>query len=113
MIISKQVEYVHQPAAEEYQGLAGYYIPRKECRLAFQGREVLYITGRAVLESSCCGSGEWDYVLVPGFISQWHYRRNQAGIPVSLIEPIQDSKTKSAISRLIQEREGIDWISFW
>ena len=113
MISSIQAEYTHQKMGENYYGIAGYYTPQKEARLEYDGRSVLYVVGRAVLESSCCGEGEWNYVLVPGYIVSWHSRVNDAGLAVSKIEPILDGAARSSISQMIQDKEGIDWVSFW
>jgi hypothetical protein len=113
MVTASGIVYTHQKLGEDNFGLAGFYTPQKEVRLALDGREVLYVVGRAVVESSCCGSGAWSYVLVPGYVIEWHVRKNEAGLPVSTIDVISNSETKSRITRLIREREGIDCITFW
>jgi hypothetical protein len=113
MVAGTQMEYTHQELGSDCNGLAGYYTPQKEVRLEFEGREVLYILGRAVIEASCCGVGNWNYVLVPGYIVNWHSRTNEAGLPVSRVEPITDGKTRDQIKKIVRDKEGIDWVSFW
>jgi hypothetical protein len=113
MVTKTFIEYTHQKLGEDYNGLAGYYTPQKEVRLAVNGREIFYIAGKAVLDSSCCGSGEWSYILVPGYVVEWKVRTNEEGLPISLVDPVADGETRSRVSRLIQEREGTDCISFW
>jgi hypothetical protein len=106
-------EFVHQALNQRYGGSSGYYIPRKEVRLSFSGREILYITGRAVVESSCCGNGKWDYVLVPGFIVDWHSGANQSGLAVTSVEPLEDTHEIKELTSLIVAKEKTNCITFW
>ncbi len=108
-----RIEYTHQQLGENYYGLAGYYTPVREAVEPINGREVLYVVGRAVIESSCCGSGAWSYVLVPGYLLERQGRTTEDGLPVSEVEPIADAETKNNLSQIIREREGTDCISFW
>ncbi|MBI4303841.1 MAG: hypothetical protein HY665_05840, partial [Chloroflexi bacterium] len=75
-------------------GISGYYTPLNEVRMKYDGREILYVTGKAVVESSCCGAGSWMYVIVPGFVVNWQHSRNNEGLPVSDVEPIADKDTR-------------------
>lgn len=113
MAIVTQMEYTHQELGSDCNGLAGYYTPQKEVRMEFEGREILYVIGRAVIEASCCGVGNWNYVLVPGYLVDWHIRKNDSGLDISKVEPITDSQTRDRIKRTIHDKEGIDWVSFW
>ncbi len=106
-------EYTHQELGKDYGGIAGYYTPRKEMRLDYQGHEILYIVGHAVIESSCCGSGNWDYVLVPGYIVHWRNAKNSAGLPISTVEPIKSAETQKDLARIIEARENTNCITFW
>jgi hypothetical protein len=93
--------------------IAGYYTPRKEARLEYNGREVLYVVGQAVIDSSCCGLGTWGYILVPGYIVNWHKRTNAEGLPVTEVEPIPDKQVQDSIRRIIAEAESIPQVEFW
>ncbi len=106
-------EYVHQELGEDYNGLAGYYTPRKEVRLEYDGREILYIFGHAAIESSCCGISNWDYVLVPGYIVDWKRDQNQIGLSLTTVEPIRDTETQKKLSELIAAEENTSRITFW
>jgi hypothetical protein len=106
-------EYAHQVLNQQYGGLSGYYIPRREVRLGYNCREVLYIVGRAVVESSCCGTGNWDYVLVPGFILNWHCGRNQSSLDVTAVEPIDSAQDIKELTSLIEFKENTACITFW
>ena len=107
-------EYTHLKLDEDYAtGIAGYYTPQKEVRLKYNSREILYVTGQAVIESSCCGIGSWGYVTVPGYILDWQSKENEVGLPVSDIEPISDEEAQNNIRQIIQTSEVISQIEFW
>ena len=112
------MEYTHLELGMDYAtGIAGYYTPEKEVRLSYNGREVLYVIGQAVVESACsggaCSTGSWWYSIVPGYLLQWQNERNKAGLPVSEVEPILDEETRNNIRRIIQASEAISQITFW
>ena len=114
MVIETRIkDYAHQALNRQYGGPSGYYTPRREVLLDYRGRQVLYILGHAVVESSCCGSGNWDYALVPGFVVNWRWGTNQAGLLVSSIEPIEGSETVKDLASLIESREKTGCITFW
>ncbi|MBA7649980.1 hypothetical protein ES703_57779 [subsurface metagenome] len=94
-------------------GIAGYYTPQKEVRLKYNGREVLYVIGQAVVESSCCGPGSWAYAIVPGYIINWQNMKNEAGLPVSEVESILDEEARENIRRIIQTNDAASLIGFW
>ncbi|HCP60231.1 MAG TPA: hypothetical protein DIT43_01445 [Dehalococcoidia bacterium] len=108
-----QPEYTHLKTGEEIACIAGYYTPREEVRIDYNGRQVLYVVGQAVIESSCCGIGSWGYVLVPGYILDWQNRTNEAGLAVSTVEPVSDRTAREEIGKIIREAEAIPQISFW
>ena len=80
---------------------------RRRCCLPFRGREVLYLVGCAVVDTSCCGAGGCAYALVPGFILEWKSQTDGDGLAVSQVEPIRDEVTQREVRRLIEEREPV------
>ena len=50
---------------------------------------------------------------MPGYIVNWQNQANDAGLPVSEVEPISDKKAREAIGRIIKEAESIPQIEFW
>ncbi len=106
-------EYTHLKLNEDVITFAGYYTPQKEERLKYNNREVLYVIGQAVIESSCCGVGSWEYAIVPGYILNWQSKKNEAGLPVSEVEPISDEEARNNIRQVIQTNEAISQIEFW
>lgn len=109
-----RLQYTHLELDKDYpSGIAGYYVPQKEVRLKYDGREVLYVIGKAVIESSCCGTGNWMYAIVPGYIINWQKKRNETGLPVSDVEPILDEEAQGKIRKIIQTSESDCPIGFW
>ena len=112
-------EYVHQQLNVELPVPSGYYILFKEVKLPHGGREVLCVTGVGVLECSACagfsiiaGRGG-EYALVPGYVESWRSRRNEAGEPISDVEPIEDESARRVIAQTIRDTEHIQNIEFW
>jgi len=108
-----RIKYTHQEMGKEVCFPAGHYAPQKEIRLKYDDREVLYIVGQVVVEASCCGAGNWAYVLVPGYIVNWQYEKNENNLPVTEVEPIKDETARSEIRKIIKETEDIPTIEFW
>ena len=107
-------EYTHLELGKDIvAGIGGYYTPQKEVRLQCNGREVLYVTGQAVIESSCCNTGSWQYTVVPGYIVSWQHTKNEAGLPVSEVESISDGEARDNIRQAIQTNEATPLINFW
>ena len=113
MRLTSIIEYTHSKLNEDSYAIAGYYTPEKELRLKYNNREVLYVVGQAVIESSCCGTGGCRYALVPGYIVNWQNRANEAGLPVSDVEPISDKTARDAIRQIISEAESVPQVEFW
>ena len=110
----KTLEYTHLRFDEECTCLVGYYAPQKEVRLNYNEREVLYVVGQAVIEAACCSApGSWAYVLVPGYVVNWQKITNEAGLPVSDVEPVSDKAAEADIKRIIREAESIPQVDFW
>ena len=64
------------------------------------------MVGGAIVDTSCCGVGGCAYALVPGFVVDWKYRRNEGGLAVSRVEPIRDEVIQGRVRRLIGPAEG-------
>ena len=113
--MANNLEYTHSKLNEDLPSLAGHYTLHREVRLSYSNREVLYVVGQVVVEASCCGAKNWTYAFVPGYIANWQYKTNEAGLFVSEVEPIpvSDSATREGISRIIRKTESISRIEFW
>jgi len=105
-------EYVHGELNREVTAIGRHYVLSREVRMPFQGREILYVMGYAVLDTTCCGTGGLAYVHVPGFVLDWQGSKNGDGLAVSLVEPIRDKDMQREIRRLIEKTEVVHQIQF-
>ena len=111
---STTTKYTHLELNQDVEiGIAGYYTPQQEVRLKYNGREVLCVICQVVIDASCCSNGRWTYAIVPGYIINWQNTKNQAGRPVSEVEPIRDSEAQAYIKRAIETGEDAPIIEFW
>ncbi len=104
--------YTHFALNEEYTSVTGFYVVTSEVRLLFHGREILYLTGYSVVDSSCCGVGGCGYALIQGFILNWKDRKNADGFDQTSYEPIRDLAIKEELSKLINQRETVTQVNF-
>ncbi len=104
--------FTHPEMNREITAIGGHYLWVKEDRLPFEGREVLYLVGYAVLDTTCCGVGGFACALVPGFVVEWKSDRSPDGRPVSRVERIRNEATQAEIRRRIREREPVHQVNF-
>ena len=104
-------EYTHD-IGREVRSISGGYEFEKEGNLQIDGREVLYVVGNAVVDSSCCGVGGCRYALVPGYVRQFKTRQDDHGLWISEVEPIIDMATRQEITRVLKEKEIVQQVQF-
>jgi len=104
--------YVHRDLDEEVYAIGGRFSITAEFRLPFGDREILYLTGWAAFDNSCCGAGGCSYAFVPGFLVGWKTMRNGEGMQVSLVEPIADPSVQETVRLLIEGREIVQQVTF-
>ena len=107
------MKYAHLKLNQDINALAGYYTPRKEVRLPYNGGEILYVISDTVVDSSCCGEADFSSALVPGYIIRCQAETNQDGLPLSDVEPVTDKATQDSIRKVIRETENVSQIEFW
>jgi len=116
MASPKTLEYVHLPLNEDVIAFAGYYTPEKEIRRPFGEREILYVTGHVVVEATCadgsCTAANYWYAIVPGYVLDWQYRKNDTGLPVTLAEPVADLDSRRQIEAVILAEEAVARVDF-
>jgi hypothetical protein len=105
-------KYVHQELNQEIIAIGGHYALVKEVRLLLGDRQVLYLVGYGVFDTTCCGVGGAAYALVPGFILDWKSETNEDGLAISHVEPIRDEVVRKEVQRLIQEQETVSEVRF-
>ena len=105
--------YTHLQLNKDIDALAGHYTPQKEVKLPYEGREVLYIISGACVDSSCCGTADFNAALVPGFIHKWQSEQNSDGLYLSEVEPVADKAARDIIRGKIREAENVTQVEFW
>ena len=109
---AKSQDFVHPQLGCEVTAIGGHYVFGNEIRMPFDSREILYLVGYAVLDSTCCGVGGVAYVLVAGYIRQWKYKKNQDDCFVSQIETIDDQTIQKEVRNVIQKKEMVYQVTF-
>ena len=104
-------EYTHE-LNREVRSISGGYEFEKEGSLQIDGREVLYVVGNAVVDSSCCGVGGCRYALVPGYVKKFKTRQDDKGLWISEVEPVIDRATRQEITRVLKEKEIVQQVQF-
>ncbi len=97
-------EYFHKEPGEEAQVGPWSFTVVEECRMEFGGGELLYVIGDALVGSSCVGVGSLRYIQVPGFIAQWHSRKDNNDNPVSAVVPVADIDARADIQRILSAK---------
>ena len=105
-------EYVHPGLNQEIQAIGGKYFFLKEDRLTLDGEDILYLTGVAVFDSTCCGSGGCSYAVVPGFVRKWKHKTDNDGNPVSRVAPVPDAPVREKIKIMILKKEPVYQVDF-
>jgi hypothetical protein len=105
-------DYVHQKLGQDIQSISGTYTPQKELRLKYNGKHVLCVTGMAVVDTACCGSGSFLYATIPGYVVTWKDRQNKSGLAISQVEPINDEQARQAVEKILRETENINNFNF-
>ncbi|MBN1636230.1 MAG: hypothetical protein JW920_06930, partial [Deltaproteobacteria bacterium] len=84
------IEFIHPVLDEEVTAIGGYYKMAREDTLVFNGKDVLYLIGYAVVDTSCCGATGCGYAVVPGYIVSLHAKRTPDDRSISLVEPLEE-----------------------
>ena len=110
--MSEPQDFIHPDLGQEVTAIGGHYVFNKEARITYDGREVFYLVGYAVVNTSCCGVGGCAYALVPGFVKTWKYKTDNNGASVSKIEPVRDTVAQQEVRRMIQKKEVVQQVTF-
>lgn len=105
-------EYVHRDLGQEVTAVGGYYCFDREARLSFRGRQVFYLAGYALFDSTCCGVGGCGYALVQGVVADWKYRINSEGFLISRVEEVGEPDAREELGQLIQAKENVQQVVF-
>jgi len=112
MSVPHPFEYVHRELGEKTIAIGGYCVLTDEVRLQVKGREVFYLFGHAVFDTTCCGAGGVSYALVQGFVEKWKNRIGTTGHYISLIVPIWDLTLQKEIKQTIEAEKIVQQVNF-
>ena len=104
-------EYTHE-LDTEVRSISGGYMLDTEAAVEIRGRDVLYAVGNGVVDSACCGTFGCRFAYVPGYVIASKYRADENGVPVSLVEPIGDEKTRREITEFLEREESVTQVRF-
>jgi hypothetical protein len=97
------VDYAHQELGQGAQPISDTCVPIEELTLQSNGREVLCIVAISIVDTGCCGTGISLCSEIPGYIVAWKDRTNDAGLAVSVVEPVRDEEAKREIVARLKE----------
>lgn len=103
----------HPDLGQEVRTFGGYFIPREEGLLDYGKRHVFYIMGRAVIETSCCGSSAWMYVQVPGFARDEDGAAVRDPSGVAEVDPITEDEDRRNITSLLLQKHPGARVEIW
>lgn len=106
-------DFTHLKVEEETISISGSYSIIREFILEHGDRKILCIIGQAIVDNACCGSGQFIYATVPGYLIGWKEKSNEDGSQISKVEPIKDEEVRREIRKIIRETENILNIDFW
>jgi hypothetical protein len=107
------IQYTHPKLDSEIRAPSGSYLPQEEHTLPYNGREVMYVSGLMVIETSCCGIGSWQYIQTPGFLVKRGEISDKNDSPVSEIDTIQNEKDRTAVYKLLEQKYPGARIEIW
>ena len=105
--------YIHQPLNTEIASIGGYYLFNKEVRVPYNNRDILYVTGCAVFDTTCCGAGGCAFANVPGYVLCWKEKTDSNGLFVSAVEHVPDKIIQNEIREIVRKNEGITQVNFY
>lgn len=106
------MRYVHLPEGGDMHSGHGMSAQWSEQTISHQGRDVLYLLTDAVVDTVCCGDRVFHYATVLGYVEDWKKERNEAGLPVSIVNPVVEEGAREEIEKLLQDKEADVQVSF-
>ena len=106
------MRYVHLPEGSDEHSGHGMSAHWSERTVSHNGRDVLYLLTDAVVDTVCCGDRVFHYATVLGYVDGWKKEQNEAGLPVSIVQPVSDTGEQEEIEKRLQEAEGGVQVSF-
>ena len=108
-----KMEFTHPELGEEIRSISGYYVPREEQVMSYNGKEVLLLLGDACIDSSCCGCASWSYIQVPGFLVRKHVTGGAEKRKVSEVDTIEDKAVRDGLVQSLAKKYPGARVEVW
>jgi len=106
------IRYVHLPEEGDKHVGEGIVASWEEKKISYDAKQVFYLLTEAVVDTACCGDRTFYYATVLGYIKSWQQSQNEAGLPISEMEPILDHKVQEEIEHILQQEYPLLQILF-
>jgi hypothetical protein len=97
-------EYIHKLPGDEGIDLPWAYSMIEEGRLINDGKEFIFVIGKAVAGSVCIGSGSLRFIHVPGYIVSWQKKPDNDLRPISIVNPVNIDEDQTQIKKILAEK---------
>ena len=104
--------HVHPDMHEPVVSIGGHYELTGEHELTVGRRRVLYATGVAILDTSCCGVTGCAYAVVAGYRAEGDAVPDAGGHRRSHVERIRDPAEQAAVRAAIEACETVTQVVF-
>ena len=104
--------YVHPDIGETVTAIGGRYNLTAEHTLEVNGRKILFFTGCALYDTTCCGAGGCGYAVVPGFVERYRSSVDSEGRTVSLVAPVTGERIRRIVTKEIKRRVPVQHVNF-
>jgi hypothetical protein len=99
-----KITYITPIIGEEQRSIAGSYTVQEYIVFPFKDCEVLYILGNVCLDTSCCGSGNWNYIQVIGYVLNVLKNETENHSSVFEIDTVENRNDQIAIRQTLTEK---------
>ena len=97
---------------DEKRSISGGYTPLEKILIQYKNRQLLIILGTACLDGSCCGSSNWNYIQVAGYLLT-SSEKAAAGTANALeIDTIDNESDQEAIRQILMQKYPNSRIEF-
>ncbi|HPB70292.1 MAG: hypothetical protein M0P04_11175 [Syntrophales bacterium] len=96
--------HVHQPPGTEVRAPWGEYTVRREGRIPYDDRDVLYVLADIAVGSACRGTATGRILIVPGYIGTGGDGPREENPARSRITPVRTARDRGAITRILRAR---------
>ena len=105
-------EFVHFTLPLRVESMSGFYELIEEKVTEINGKKLLYYRGYGAADNSCCGYFGCGYVLVIGYLEKYKALKNDEGLDISFISPIEGAQS-SEIEKILKESEHVSQVMFF